>query len=158
MTVTIRPVAPGDVDTILTLEAELFGSDAWSPEVVAAELGHPASHYVVLADGEQIVGYGGLRSPGPGLPGDIQTLAIHPDYRGVGWGRKMLVHLLDIAAARQVPEVFLEVRADNEAARHLYERCGFREIDRRPGYYQPDGVDAIVMCRTEAVNGEGAER
>jgi ribosomal protein S18 acetylase RimI-like enzyme len=37
------------------------------------------------------------------------------------------------------------VRADNDAARGLYTSLGFQEIDRRTGYYQPDGVDAIVM-------------
>jgi ribosomal protein S18 acetylase RimI-like enzyme len=41
--------------------------------------------------------------------------------------------------------VFLEVRADNEGALALYESEGFELIDRRVGYYQPDGVDALVM-------------
>ena len=156
MTVSIRPVISSDSDTIIRLEQSLFGSDAWSPEVVTAELSHPASHYMALVDDHQVVGYGGLRSPSPGAAGDIQTLAVHPDYRGAGWGRKLLTELLDIAARRRVPEIFLEVRADNDAARALYGSCGFREIDRRPGYYQPDGVDAIVMCRTQATRTEGA--
>ena len=43
--------------------------------------------------------------------------------------------------------MFLEVRADNEAALALYGAEGFEAIDRRVGYYQPDGVDAIVMRR-----------
>jgi ribosomal protein S18 acetylase RimI-like enzyme len=49
---------------------------------------------------------------------------------------------------RQLVELamfFLEVRADNDAAVALYESEGFEAIDRRVGYYQPDGVDAIVM-------------
>jgi ribosomal-protein-alanine N-acetyltransferase len=46
--------------------------------------------------------------------------------------------------------VFLEVRADNEPARKLYERFGFTEISVRKRYYQPSGVDAIVMCRQSA--------
>jgi len=41
--------------------------------------------------------------------------------------------------------VFLEVRADNPGARSLYETLGFAEIAVRPKYYQPDGVDAVIM-------------
>jgi N6-L-threonylcarbamoyladenine synthase len=60
-----------------------------------------------------------------------------------------------IAQARQLgsTETFLEVRADNPVAAALYESLGFVAIDRRKAYYQPDGVDAIVMrAELEPVN------
>ena len=41
--------------------------------------------------------------------------------------------------------MFLEVRADNPRAHGLYLRRGFAEIGVRRGYYQPSGMDAIVM-------------
>ncbi len=41
--------------------------------------------------------------------------------------------------------MFLEVRADNPVAQQLYASEGFAEVGRRPRYYQPDDVDAIVM-------------
>jgi ribosomal-protein-alanine N-acetyltransferase len=34
----------------------------------------------------------------------------------------------------------------NARARLLYRRTGFNEVGVRPGYYQPSGADAIVMC------------
>jgi ribosomal-protein-alanine N-acetyltransferase len=37
------------------------------------------------------------------------------------------------------------VRADNPVAQALYASEGFIELGRRPRYYQPDGVDALVM-------------
>lgn len=147
MTPVIRPAREEDIDSLQDAEGRIFGGDAWSPEVVRAELSHPASFYFVLDDEGIIVGYGGLRSPEPARPGDIQTLAVEADYRRAGWGGRLLDALLDVAAARAVPEIFLEVRADNDTARALYEKRGFREIDRRRGYYQPDGVDAVVMRR-----------
>jgi ribosomal-protein-alanine N-acetyltransferase len=39
----------------------------------------------------------------------------------------------------------LEVRADNGAARALYEAVGFTVLRVRPRYYQPGDVDALVM-------------
>lgn len=148
MSPVVRPYDPRDKDSIIALEAEFFGSDAWSPEVCALELQHPFSHYLVLEDGANVVGYGGVRVPVPAAPGDIQTLAIHPDYRRAGWARRILNELVGYATTKGVPELLLEVRADNPAAQSLYDSVGFREIARRPNYYQPDGVDALVMRLT----------
>ena len=57
----------------------------------------------------------------------------------------MLRALLEEAARRGVTDVFLEVRADNPVAQSLYASEGFAEIGRKPRYYQPDDVDAVVM-------------
>jgi N6-L-threonylcarbamoyladenine synthase len=44
---------------------------------------------------------------------------------------------------------------DNPVAAALYESLGFVAIDRRKAYYQPDGVDAIVMrAELEPINRE----
>ena len=63
--------------------------------------------------------------------------SIQPDQRRLDW--------LPAARDRGCAEVFLEVRKDNPRARGLYQRRGFKEIGVRRGYYQPSGVDAIVM-------------
>ena len=42
----------------------------------------------------------------------------------------------------------LEVRADNAAARKLYEPRGFETLTVRRRYYQPGDVDAHVMRLT----------
>ena len=49
------------------------------------------------------------------------------------------------AVRRGAAHVFLEVRADNPVAEALYLSEGFVELARRPRYYQPDDVDAVVM-------------
>ena len=49
------------------------------------------------------------------------------------------------SARRGCLEVLLEVREDNPRARRLYLREGFTEVGIRRGYYQPSGVDAVVM-------------
>ena len=41
--------------------------------------------------------------------------------------------------------MFLEVRADNPVAQQLYESLGFVQIDLRRAYYQPEGIDAVIM-------------
>jgi len=73
------------------------------------------------------------------------TIAVRSSYWGRGIGSALLAALLGAARDRGCGEVFLEVRADNPRAHGLYLRRGFTEIGVRRGYYQPSGMDAIVM-------------
>ncbi|WP_404435786.1 ribosomal protein S18-alanine N-acetyltransferase [Microbacterium aerolatum] len=142
---TIRTATAADLDAIMAIENASFPSDAWSDEAMAAELATDYSHYLVDEDDGRIIGYAGLRSIRGNPDADIQTIALVEARRGEGRGRAMLRSLLAEASARGAREVFLEVRADNPSAEALYLSEGFEEIGRRPRYYQPDDVDAIVM-------------
>ena len=153
---TLRTLSPADAAVMESMEQDLFGSDAWSRTIIEDELAHPFSYYRGIDDGE-LVAYAGLRAaPVDAGQGDIQTIAVSQSHQGRGLGRALLVDLMDEAQRRGVRELFLEVRADNEPAIVLYQSLGFREIDRRAGYYQPDGVDAIVMCHVTDAHDEGS--
>lgn len=147
MSIRVERAGSADAFELSELERELFPEDAWSKALFDQELAHLDSFYLVARSTEdkRIVGYGGLRAPLTGGQGDIQTLAVLPTQRGRGLGRQLLEALLAEAVARGVSEVFLEVRADNPVAISLYRRHGFDEIARRPGYYQPGSIDALVM-------------
>jgi ribosomal-protein-alanine N-acetyltransferase len=84
---------------------------------------------------------GGVRAAGL----TSALLAVHPDRWGKGTGTALLTALVDEAIKRGYQEVLLEVREDNPRARQLYLRHGFAEVGIRRGYYQPSGVDAVVM-------------
>ncbi len=140
----LREATAGDLDAIWEIESAVFGREAWSREMMREELGADHRCYLALVDEAGAVrGYAGLLVVG--AEGDIQTIAVAPEARGGGQGRRLMHALLDEAARRGVREVFLEVRADNPVAQALYRSLGFEEIGARPRYYQPDGVDAVVM-------------
>ena len=148
MNYLLSPFVDEDFPEIISLEEEIFGKYAWSSAVMRAEVGHPQGIYYVSKSVESgsIVGYGGIRIEAGKQPdADIQTLAILQDFRGRGLGRKILRRLLLEARERGAGSVFLEVRADNFAAINLYISEKFERIGLRPGYYQPDGADAISM-------------
>ncbi len=75
------------------------------------------------------------------------TIAVSAARWGQGIGTQLLADLLEEAVRRGCTEVFLEVRADNTRAQRLYRWWGFDDIGIRRGYYQPSGMDAIVMRR-----------
>jgi ribosomal-protein-alanine acetyltransferase len=147
MTPTLRRATVADLDAIMRLETATFGTDAWSPDTMRAELAGRHGYYLV-AEGEAldlIDGYAGLLAPARSGQADIQTIAVAPHARRRGLGRALMLALLDEARHRGATEVFLEVRADNPNAEALYLSLGFEQIGVRPKYYQPDGVDAHVM-------------
>jgi ribosomal-protein-alanine acetyltransferase len=141
----IRAAAASDLDAIMTLERASFPTDAWSEALMRAELASPHGWYVVDEEAGRLVGYAGLRAVQGATDADIQTIAIAESARGRGRGRALLRSLLTEAARRGAKDLFLEVRADNPVAQALYASEGFLEIGRRPRYYQPDDVDAIIM-------------
>jgi ribosomal-protein-alanine N-acetyltransferase len=141
----IRDATLDDLAAIMALEHAAFPTDAWSEPMMREELRSPHGRYYVVEQAGRLIGYAGLRAPKGGRDGDIQTIALESAARGRGQGRALLRHLLAEAAARCVAEVFLEVRDDNPVAQALYRSEGFVEVGRRPRYYQPDDVDAIVM-------------
>lgn len=146
---TIRFATLDDVDVITACETEFFGADAWSRDLVAAEIAAPWTDYlVVLNDAGELIGYAGVSVPAEGAPADIQTIAVHPDARRSGIGRTLLMRLTELARERGATESLLEVRADNPGAQALYQSLGYDTIAVRPRYYQPDDVDALVMHAT----------
>lgn len=141
----IRPAGVADLDAIMRVERASFPTDAWSEVAMRAELASPHSRYVALDLGGRLAGYAGLRAVAGSRDGDVQTIAVDQAFRGRGGGRMLLRALLEAAHELEVREVFLDVRADNPVAQRLYASEGFVEVGRRPRYYQPDDVDALVM-------------
>ncbi|QEO09280.1 ribosomal protein S18-alanine N-acetyltransferase [Protaetiibacter larvae] len=145
----LRAATASDLDAIDALEQATFPSDAWSREMLADELGGPHRVYFVAVDeADAVLGYAGLLAPRGGGQGDIQTIAVAEPARRRGIGAALLDALVAEARARDAHEVFLEVRADNPGAEALYASRGFARIGVRPNYYQPDGVDAVIMKLT----------
>lgn len=142
---TLRVATVDDLAAIMDLERTSFPTDAWSEPMMREELLSPHGHYLVDVEAGRLLGYGGVRAVARAADADIQTITVAASARGRGRGRTLLRALLEAARERGAREVFLEVRADNPTASALYVSEGFTEIARRPRYYQPDDVDAVVM-------------
>lgn len=143
--VTLRDLQWTDLAHLAALEQQLFADDAWSEATWWSELAsRPRRDYVVaVTPGGTIAGYAGLDVSGD--VADVMTIATAPAQQGRGTGRVLLDELVRRAVGRGVEALLLEVRADNEAARRLYDRAGFEVISVRRRYYQPGDVDALVM-------------
>jgi [ribosomal protein S18]-alanine N-acetyltransferase len=141
----LRPAGPDDLDAVMAIETASFPTDAWSRSSMAATVADRDTTAIVATEADTIIGYAAVLAPPGASDADVLTIAVAEAARGRGAGRALLQRLLSAAAARGASRVFLEVRADNPVATALYASTGFEVVGRRPRYYQPDDVDALVM-------------
>ena len=82
---------------------------------------------------------------------EILSVAVAQARRGRGIARGLLNLHLRRLAGLSARTVFLEVDEHNEPALRLYRRAGFREVGRRPSYYQEnrDAPAAALVLRRD---------
>ena len=78
---------------------------------------------------------------------EILNLAVLPDERRRGHGRRILGVVLRLARKMAINKILLEVRVGNRPAICLYESCGFKREGVRKKYYTDTGEDALIyLC------------
>ena len=146
--ITYRQPTVLDLPVLTSLERTLFPDYPWSQAQFKEEIaGIGTSREFVLALKEgAVIGYAGIMVVAAGVPADLLTIAVLPDFRGQGIAQSMLAELETWARAKGATEVILEVDTKNENAIRLYELAGYERISTRANYYGL-GIDALVMRR-----------
>jgi [ribosomal protein S18]-alanine N-acetyltransferase len=90
----------------------------------------------------------------------IATIAVHPDYRKMGLGSRLLAQGLLAGKKAGVRVAFLEVRRGNLAAQAMYAKFGFVIVGVRAHYYKDNHEDALLMNleRLDLVDAAGLEQ
>ena len=141
----IRVMQEHDIAQVLRIERGAY-SFPWT-ETIFRDCLRVSYICRVVEMGPIVVGYG-IMSYGAG-EAHLLNVCIDNTYRCRGIGRRVLQHLLQLAAAAGVSEAFLEARPSNTSAIRLYQSLGFVQVGLRRGYYQAvEGrEDAIVLKR-----------
>jgi len=75
----------------------------------------------------------------------IATIAIHPDFRRYGYGKRLLSEVLRQSILGGAILATLEVRETNLLAQQMYTKFGFTIVGRRLHYYKDNNEDAVIM-------------
>lgn len=142
MDIIIDHIKMEDIPEVSAIEKLSF-SFPWPVSFFTKELTSPESCYLVARSQEKIIGYTGMQKILD--EGHINNLAVHPDFRRQGIGRKLVSELIREGDQLGIKRYLLEVRASNLAAQKLYENFGFAVISCRKNYYQEPTEDALVM-------------
>ena len=141
----IRKAEEKDVLTIEQIEKQCFAVP-WSYESLHKDIvENGMAFYIVAEIAGQVCGYVGVWKIFD--EGHITNVAVAPEYRRMHIGRAMLETLIEVTGQAGRERYTLEVRAGNEPAIKLYEGLGFKPEGIRPGYYDDNGEDALIMWR-----------
>src|SRR5689334_11864070 len=138
----IRPARASDVGGLTALEADAFGSDAWSSQQVEAELAGATRRTLVMETDGRLVGFGAIAVVGE--VADLTRIVVAVTQRRSGRGSDLLAALHNTARTAGAQRVLLEVAESNAAALAFYLARDYTEISRRRAYYTT-GDDALVL-------------
>ncbi len=89
----------------------------------------PHGAFVVVTDGDTVVGCGGVQRI-DNRTAEIKRMWIDPTQRGQGLGRRLLDHLEQVARELGRTRVVLDTNEVLTEAVTMYERAGYRPVDR----------------------------
>jgi putative acetyltransferase len=149
MSVTIareRPDSPDAATLVTALEAHLeqlypaVSRHGYSVERLVGE----GVHFFLLRSDGVAAGCGGILFAGDGVAryGEIKRMYVRPEYRGSGFGRLLLKHLVAHARSHRVSMVRLETGVYQLEAVALYEGMGFVRVPPFGPYF----VDPLSLC------------
>jgi [ribosomal protein S18]-alanine N-acetyltransferase len=127
MPAVIRAARPADADVVLEINALAFGP-FWQYDDAVVLGWMLTSDRSAVADVEGRTA--GFAITTAGLSGNYAHLirvATHPDFRGRGIGRQLVVDSIRYARDLVSPGLALNTQASNRVSRRLYESLGFRQ-------------------------------
>ena len=141
---TIVPMEERHLDDLARLERLCF-SRPWSRQALKEEMTNPAACFLVGEEAGEVLGYAGMHC----AAGEcyVDNVAVFPEARRQGVGRKLMEALLQAAAARGGEFLSLEVRPSNLEALALYRGLGFREVGRRRRFYDDPVEDGLLLTK-----------
>lgn len=126
-----RKIQVEDLPEIMAIERQCY-EFPWSEEIFKSCFNAGNLAMFAELDGKAI-GYGVLSTVLD--EASLLNICIVPSEQGKGYAKILLQFLCEQVRTLGADTLFLEVRASNQAALHLYENMGFNQIGTRRNYY-----------------------
>ena len=138
----IREACLDDVDSLVELEELCFEHDRFHRRQLRYLLTKAQGKLLVYEKAGQVSGALILSWRKNSSVARITSVAVRPEYRSQRIGTVLVNKAEDIARARGLKKINLEVRLDNNKAISFYEGCGYTRMSLQPDYYV-DGMTGI---------------
>ena len=133
--ITVQPGDLSHLSNIMDVMESAFPKtygEGWNYHQCRSMLAMPSAKLLIARRSETICGF--VISRRAADEEELLMIAVAPECRSQGVGYLLLEQMLLSARASRVAAVFLEMRADNPAAK-LYAKFGFQRIGLRKNYY-----------------------
>ncbi|WP_343046071.1 ribosomal protein S18-alanine N-acetyltransferase [Parasphingorhabdus flavimaris] len=151
--IDIQPGNLGDLREIMRIMETAFPKtygEGWNHHQCRSMLSMPSAKLLIARTYNTVCGF--VISRQAADEEELLMIAVSPDHQRQGVGHCLLEHMLLTARSDDVSSVFLEMRANNPAAK-LYAEFGFHQIGLRKDYYtgpNKEKFDAITYKATFA--------
>ena len=132
-----------DLEQVWSLECQSFASP-WPRISFEFSLNNPDVDALVMKEKEVVVAY--LIASQRESEYLIANIAVGEQYRRKGLATELVSRALLLAEGRGASHAVLEVRESNQGAISLYQRLGFRYVQKNLDYYSSPREDALVMA------------
>lgn len=134
----IKDVIPKDLNRIHNLENTIFGEDAFSKDLIKKLIQRNFLFLKIEKKGirKPLIGFAILVKDRKDRINIINFL-INPKFQKQGYGTALLNEIIErIKELEEIIQIILNVKVDNEAAIHLYEKFDFKIVKRIENYYR----------------------
>jgi len=148
LSISIEQAKIDDLETLYKIERECFTIEAFTEEQISYLLKIPNSISLTAWIGKEIGGFiiGLLNEYNKIRTGHIYTIDVARKHRRKGVGLRLLEELERIFIEKGVELCYLEARLDNAAARKLYRKQGYVEVQRLKEFYSK-GTHGIRLVK-----------
>jgi ribosomal protein S18 acetylase RimI-like enzyme len=127
--VMVRPVEPSDFKTLVDLDVLGFHRRWRNSLESLRQWRESLPYFVVAAAGQRAVGYCYCATGEPGH-GHLIRMAVHPGWQGRGIGSRLMAEAIRYFQQAGARHIALNTQEENDRARRLYQRFGFRPVGR----------------------------
>lgn len=144
----VEPATTTTIEELLRIERECFTAEAYTREYILRLLKSPNAITFLARIDSDVGGFvmGLVEGRGTVKIGHVVTIDVAVKHRRKGIGIALLKKIECAFLKTNVRAVYLEVRADNQAARELYLKQGYKETKQLENYYS-HGVNALRLVK-----------
>lgn len=160
--VQIRDIRPGDnvaIAHVIRTSLEEFGANRPGTVYFDESTDHlfelfrdqPGSAYFIAEKDGVVIGGAGI-FPTNGLPDgtcELVKMYLTPTARGIGLGKTMIQHCMEIARTKGYNQVYLETMPELRKAVSVYEKFGFTYLNAPMGNSGHNGCDIWMLKRLQ---------
>ena len=142
---SIRLASSDDVDKLVEIDAELYGSDGYPHFSIKQYLDLFRNSFFVAERDKELIGYCIIGVEAFSTDGWLLSMAVRKSSQNAGVGRALMQAAEEYCVINPIDKCSLTVHPDNQAAVSLYQNHGYKIERTYPNYYKPSDPRLLMI-------------